>query len=144
MAGGEGCNNYVQAQSMIKHAGLKFIQIDAGRIGGITIAREIADLAKRSNITYVNHTFTSHLALSASLQAYAGIEEDIISEYPIELSTLAQEISRTKILPDASGFIHVPEDPGLGISVNTVSLKKYLVDVEIKVNGKQIYYTPEF
>ncbi len=144
LAGGEGCNNFVQAQSMIKHAGLKFIQIDAGRIGGITIAKEVADLAKRSKITYVNHTFTSHLALSASLQAYAGIKKDIISEYPIELSSLAEEISRTKILPDRNGLIQAPEEVGLGISVNTSALKKYLVDVEIKVNGKQIYYTPEF
>lgn len=144
LAGGEGCNNFVQAQSMIKHAGLKFIQIDAGRIGGITIAKEVADLAKRSKITYVNHTFTSHLALSASLQAYAGIEKDIISEYPIEQSTLAQEISRTKILPDINGYINVPQGVGLGISVNTSTLKKYLVDVEIKVNGKLIYSTPEF
>lgn len=144
LAGGEGCNNFVQAQSMIKHAGLKFIQIDAGRIGGISIAKEVADLAKRSKTTYVNHTFTSHLALSASLQAYVGIEKDIISEYPFELSSLAQEISRKKILPDNNGFINVPEDIGLGISVNTAGLKKYLVEVEIRVNGKSIYYTPEF
>ena len=144
LAGGEGCNNYVQAQSMIKHAGLQFIQIDAGRIGGITIAKEVADLAKSSKITYVNHTFTSHLALSASLQVYAGIEKDFISEYPVELSSLAQEMSRTKIIPDKNGLIHVPESPGLGISVDTASLKKYLVDVEIKINGKQLYYTPEF
>ncbi len=31
----------------------------------------------------------------------------------------------------------------LGITVDTKSIKKYLVDVEIKVNGKLIYYTPE-
>jgi L-alanine-DL-glutamate epimerase-like enolase superfamily enzyme len=143
MAGGEGCNNFVQAQAMINHAGLKFIQVDAGRIGGITIAKEVADLAKRSNVTYVNHTFTSHLALSASLQAYAGIEKDFISEYPIELSTLAREISQTEILPNVNGFIQVPEGPGLGILVDTTTIKKYLVAVEIKVNGKNIYYTPQ-
>jgi L-alanine-DL-glutamate epimerase-like enolase superfamily enzyme len=144
LAAGEGCNSYVQAQSMIKYAGLKFIQIDAGRIGGITIAKEVADLARLSKITYVNHTFTSHLALSASLQPFAGIEKDIICEYPIELSSLAQEISQRKILPDFNGFIHVPEEPGLGISVDIHSLKKYLVDVEIKINGKHVYYTPKF
>lgn len=143
LAGGEGCNNYVQAQAMIEHAGVQFIQIDAGRIGGITVAKRVAELAVEKGVTYVNHTFTSHLALSASLQSYAGIEKDLISEYPVELKSLAQEIGKEKILPDADGFIHVPERAGLGITVDTEALKKYLVDVEIKIKGKAIYSTPE-
>jgi L-alanine-DL-glutamate epimerase-like enolase superfamily enzyme len=143
LAGGEGCNNFVQAQAMIDYAGITFIQIDAGRIGGITVAKRVADLAASRNINYVNHTFTSHLALSASLQSYAGIEKDFISEYPVELKSLAQEIGREKIIPDADGYIHVPGKPGLGITVDTGALKKYLVNIEMKVNGKMIYYTPE-
>lgn len=142
LAGGEGCNNFVQAQAMIEHAGVKFIQVDAGRIGGITVAKRVADLAVSKGITYVNHTFTSHLALSASLQSYAGIEKDFISEYPVELKSLAQEIGKEKILPDADGYIHVPGRAGLGITVDTAALKKYIVDVEIKVKGKTIYSTP--
>lgn len=143
LAGGEGCNNFVQAQGMIQYAGLKFIQIDAGRIGGITVAKRVADLAQRTGINYVNHTFTSHLALSASLQSYAGIEKNNISEYPVELKSLALDIGKEKINPDNNGYIHVPEQPGLGINVDTQALKKYLVNVEIKVNGKPIYYTPD-
>src|SRR3954454_4642410 len=119
LAGGEGCNNFVQAQAMINYAGLRFIQIDAGRIGGITTAKKVADAASKSSITYVNHTFTSHLALSASLQPYAGIEKDLISEYPVELKMLAQEIGKEKIVPDNNGYIHVPERAGLGITVDT-------------------------
>lgn len=143
LAGGEGCNNFVQAQAMLNYSGIQFIQIDAGRIGGITTAKRVCDAAQNKKITYVNHTFTSHLALSASLQPYAGIEKNIISEYPVELKPLAQEISTDKIVPDANGFIHLPEKPGLGISVNTIALKEYLVDAEITVNGKLIYQTPE-
>jgi L-alanine-DL-glutamate epimerase-like enolase superfamily enzyme len=143
LAGGEGCNNFVQAQAMLDYAGLQFIQIDAGRIGGISIAKRVADLAAVKNVRYLNHTFTSHLALSASLQSYAGMENDQISEYPVELKPLAQEISGEKILPDAKGFIHVPEKPGLGVTVNTAALQKYLVKTEIRVNDKVIYSTPE-
>jgi L-alanine-DL-glutamate epimerase-like enolase superfamily enzyme len=143
LAGGEGCSNFVQAQAMIDYAGLTFIQIDAARIGGISIAKRVADLAISRNITFVNHTFTSHLALSASLQSFAGIEKDFISEYPVELKSLAQEITKQKILPDENGFIHVPEQPGLGMKVDTSACKKYLVDVEIKVKGKVLYTTPE-
>lgn len=143
LAGGEGCNNFVQAQAMIQYAGLKFIQIDAGRIGGITVAKRVVDLALQNDISYVNHTFTSHLALSASLQPYAGIEKYGITEYPVELKSLAKEIAKEEIVPNNNGYIQVPEQPGLGITVDTGALKKYLVEVEIKVKGEIIYYTPE-
>ncbi|MEJ0103932.1 MAG: mandelate racemase/muconate lactonizing enzyme family protein [Bacteroidota bacterium] len=143
LAGGEGCNNFVQAQAMIEYAGVRFIQVDAGRIGGISVAKRVADIAEDKGVTYVNHTFTSHLALSASLQPFAGIESAYISEYPVELKSLAEEISEEKIVRDKNGYIHVPEKPGLGITVNTGALKKYLVDVEIKVKGKIIYQTPQ-
>jgi L-alanine-DL-glutamate epimerase-like enolase superfamily enzyme len=144
LAGGEGCNNFQQARAMLDYAGLSFIQIDAGRIGGITPAKKVASLAASKGIAYVNHTFTSHLALSASLQPYAGIENNLISEYPVELKQLALDISKEKILPDADGYIHAPEAAGLGITVDADSLKKYLVDVEIKVKGKTIFYSPTF
>lgn len=143
LAGGEGCNNYVQAEAMIAHSGIKFIQIDAGRIGGITVAKQVADLAVESGVHYVNHTFTSHLALSASLQPYAGIEKDDICEYPIEQKSLAKDISATKIIPDSNGLIHIPGEPGLGVAIDPAALKKYLVDVEIKVKGNMLYRTPE-
>lgn len=144
IAGGEGCNNFVQAQSMIDYAGVQFIQIDAGRIGGITVAKRVADYAASNNVTYVNHTFTSHLALSASLQSYAGYEEYYISEYPVELKQLAKDISVESIDRDESGFIRVPDKPGLGITVNTKLLRKYLVDVEIKVAGKNVFVNSEW
>ncbi|MFI5124480.1 MAG: mandelate racemase/muconate lactonizing enzyme family protein [Chitinophagales bacterium] len=142
LAGGEGCNHFFQAEAMMQHAGLKFIQIDAGRIGGITASKQVADLAKQMNITYVNHTFTSPLSLSASLQAFAGMEENDLCEYPVETKQLARDISDSRIVPDRDGHINVPEQPGLGISVDTRALSKYLVDVEIKVNGLRRYSTP--
>jgi L-alanine-DL-glutamate epimerase-like enolase superfamily enzyme len=42
LAGGEGCHDYHQARNMIDHAALGYIQIDAGRIGGITTAQQVA------------------------------------------------------------------------------------------------------
>lgn len=143
LAAGEGCNNYVQAAAMLDFAGLKYIQIDTGRIGGITSAKRAADHAVRKNITYVNHTFTSHLALSASIQPYAGLEKDIICEYPVEPKSLALDITLNKILPDANGMVQVPDQPGLGMEIDKAGLAKYLVEVEIKVKNEVVYQTPD-
>src|SRR5204862_7615694 len=99
-------------------------------------AKQAADYAAAKGIRFVNHTFTTHLALSASLQPCAGIEGDNLCEYPFEPSSLAREFTTTKLLPDSQGLIHLPEQPGLGIEPDLTALKKYLVDVEIKVAGR--------
>jgi L-alanine-DL-glutamate epimerase-like enolase superfamily enzyme len=143
MAGGEGCHNAWQARHLIDHAGIGYVQIDTGRIGGITPSAEVAAYARARGVTYVNHTFTSHLALSASLQPFAGSEADVICEYPVAPKALAHDVTTTHIERDADGFVHVPEAPGLGVTLDLDAARHYLVEAEIRVGGKVLYQTPE-
>lgn len=142
MAGGEGCHNVHMAKHMIDHGGLKYVQIDAGRIGGITIAKDVADYAAACGVTYVNHTFTSNLALSASLQPFAGLESHTICEFPTELKPLAVAMTRNHLTPNANGQICAPDAPGLGIEPNLAGIEPYLVDAEIRVGSQVLYRTP--
>ena len=143
IAGGEGSHNEDMARHMIDHGGLGFVQIDAGRIGGISPSRRVADYALERGVTYVNHTFTSHLALSASLQPFAGHPAGSICEYPVELKSLAWDMTQEHILPDANGQVNVPDAPGLGLTPDLEAARPYLLDVEIAVGGKVLYRTPE-
>lgn len=143
LAGGEGCHNEYMAQHMIDYAGIGFVQIDTGRIGGIGPAYRVAQYAHARGVTFVNHTFTSALALSASLQPFAGIAGDTICEYPVELKSLATEMTRQRIVPDANGQIHLPARPGLGIDIDIAACQQYLVPTEIRVRGKVLYQTPQ-
>jgi L-alanine-DL-glutamate epimerase-like enolase superfamily enzyme len=93
-------------------------------------------------VKYVNHTFTTQLALSASLQPYAGLSEHDLCEYPVEASALAQSLTPLLIKLDAEGHVHLPETPGLGITPISETIRKYLTETEIVVNGKVIYQTP--
>jgi L-alanine-DL-glutamate epimerase-like enolase superfamily enzyme len=142
LAGGEGCHNFHMARHLIDYAGIGFVQIDAGRIGGISVAKKVADYAHARGVTYVNHTFTSHLALSASLQPFAGLEHDVIAEYPVEPKSLAIDLTSNHIHLDSDGMIRVPDAPGLGIEVNAQALKQYLVEVEIRVGRQTLYRSP--
>ena len=128
---------------MIQHGGVGFIQIDCGRIGGISVAKEAVDDAVAHGVTYVNHTFTSHLALSASLQPFAGLENDVICEYPVEPKSLAVEMTSYRLKRDANGQVSAPNAPGLGISPDLSAMKRYLVPVEISVGGEVLYSSPE-
>jgi L-alanine-DL-glutamate epimerase-like enolase superfamily enzyme len=142
LAGGEGAHNFHQAANLINYGGVGFIQIDTGRIGGITTAREIAGYAHRRGVAFVNHTFTTSLALSASLQPYAGMEGHDLCEFPFEPSDLAREFTTTAIVPDREGRIRLPDLPGLGVAPNWAALRRYLVEVEIRVNRRALYSTP--
>ncbi len=139
IAGGEAAHNRQMAEHLIDFGGVRYIQIDCGRIGGLGPAKAVADHAAAKGVTYVNHTFTSNLALSASLQPFAGLRDHRICEYPTGLQPLARELTLTRIMPDAEGLIHVPDAPGLGIEIDPAAIARYRVDVEIRVAGKSLF-----
>ena len=147
LAGGEGAHTFYMAQHMIDYAGIGYVQIDAGRIGGITVGKRVYDYARARGVTFVNHTFTSHLALCASMQPFAGQppaapEGFVLCEYPTELKPVAYELTEQHLERDADGLIRLPEAPGLGITPDMEAVKRYLVDVELRAKGRMLYRTP--
>ncbi len=142
IAGGEAAHNRHMAEHLIDFGKVGYIQIDCGRIGGLWPARQVADYAVKRGVTYINHTFTSNLALSASLQPFAGLEDHSICEYPTTLRQVALDITRNHISPDRNGQIIISDASGLGIAINPAALSQYAVDVEIKVGGKTVFSTP--
>jgi L-alanine-DL-glutamate epimerase-like enolase superfamily enzyme len=119
IAGGEGAHNEAMVRHLIDYGEVGYIQIDTGRIGGIGPAKKIADYAAGREITFVNHTFTSHLALSASLQPYAGLASHRLCEFPFAPKPLSLGFTATHITPDASGEVAAPDVPGLGITISS-------------------------
>jgi L-alanine-DL-glutamate epimerase-like enolase superfamily enzyme len=142
LAGGEAAHNVFMARHTIDYGKVGFVQIDCGRIGGIGPAKQIADYAAAKGVTYVNHTFTSHLALCASIQPYAGLSDHRICEYPVKPQPMAWDMCANHIAPDRNGEIVAPDAPGLGIEVDLAALKKYGVDVEIRAKDKILYRSP--
>jgi L-alanine-DL-glutamate epimerase-like enolase superfamily enzyme len=143
LAGGEGAHNFYMAKHLIDYGGVGYIQIDSGRIGGIGVAKRVADHAANRGVTYVNHTFTSHLALSASLQPFAGLRSHEICEFPFAPKALARELTVNHLARGSDGCVSVPEGPGLGIAVDTQAARRYLVDVEIKAKGKTLFVSSD-
>lgn len=141
LAGGEAAHNLAMARHVVDYGRVRFLQIDTGRIGGIGPAHAAARHADARGAVYVNHCFTTHLALSASLQPYAGLSRHDICEYPARPSALARAVPVAP-LPIADGAIRAPDAPGLGVEVNTAALAPYLQQVEIRIGGRTLYRTP--
>ena len=139
LAGGEGAHTEHMAMNLIDFGSVKFIQVDSARIGGIGPSKIVAEHAVRNNVTFVNHTFTSHLALSASMQAFVGLESHKICEYPVEPKSVAWDLSVEHIAVNADGEILCPDAPGLGIRIDEKALQPYLRNVEISIDGELAY-----
>jgi L-alanine-DL-glutamate epimerase-like enolase superfamily enzyme len=141
LAGGEGAHNFHMARNLIDHGRIGFVQIDTGRIGGIAPAKKVADYAQARGVTFVNHTFTTHGCLAASLAPFAGIERDVICEYPVEPTIMARELYHDE-LALRDGQVVALDAPGLGVEPNLDALRRYLIPLRIEVSGNVLYQTP--
>jgi len=140
IAGGEGADFYRSADDMMTNGGLDYVQIDVGRIGGITEAKRVADRAKSLGIQYVNHTFKSHLSIAASIHVFAGFRNFDIIEYPAGDSPLILDLTAPSgIFRDPEGFVQASDAPGLGVDVNLEAIRKYQRSVNIEIDGQTLY-----
>jgi hypothetical protein len=138
LAGGEA-HDFWMARQMIDHAGIGFVQIDAGRIGGLTDAKRGRLCGGEGR--YLRHPHSSKLALSASIQLRPQADE--IAEYPMEAKPVARAITVESIDRGADGLIRLSMAPASWHDGRPGRFKPYLVDVEIKVGGRVLYRTPE-
>jgi L-alanine-DL-glutamate epimerase-like enolase superfamily enzyme len=141
IAAGEGSGTYRMAEDLILHGGIQFVQIDVGRIGGITGAFRVRQLAEQHGVQYVNHTFKSHLSLAASLHVFATNESFDLLEYPAEGSELSQRLTMERLKVGSDGKVALTGKPGLGVHVDTGAMGAYLTPVQIQV-GNEIAFEP--
>jgi L-alanine-DL-glutamate epimerase-like enolase superfamily enzyme len=142
LAGGEAASSFDAARQIIDHGRVAYIQIDAGIIGGLTTARQVVEYARARGVIYVNHTFTSSLALAASITPFWDWAEAELCEFPADPSPLGRELTGQRLLPDADGLLRPPPGPGLGLTPDPAAIERYLVPVRIEVAGQVVYDTP--
>jgi L-alanine-DL-glutamate epimerase-like enolase superfamily enzyme len=143
IAAGEGSGTYRAAEDLALHGSVSFLQIDAGRIGGITPAHRVRQLAETRGLHYVNHTFKSHMSLAAAIHVVAAVERFDLLEYPAGGSDLATRLTETRLEPGPDGRVRAPTGPGLGVRPDMDCVREYLQPVRIEVAGEVLYQTPE-
>ena len=139
IAAGEGSSIYRMAEDLIVNGGIQFVQIDAGRIGGIMPSFQVRQLAEQHGIQYVNHTFKSHLSLAAALHVFATNPNFDLLEYPAAGSELSQCLVTEPFPVESDGVVRVKELPGLGVRVDTEAIRPYLAPVQIEVGIDTIF-----
>ena len=106
--------------------GLALLQPDVTRVGGLTVARQIGQLAARHHRLVVNHSYKTGVSVAASLHFLAALPNTEWLEYCVEESPLRQTLTRQHF-PVQDGWVAVPEEPGLGVDLDEAVVEKYLV-----------------
>lgn len=106
--------------------GVRVLQPDTGRAGGLTTCRQIGDLAHERGAWCIPHCFSTGINLAASLQWMAAAAEAPFIEYSVRTSPLRNRLVRN--VPTAiDGWVEVPTDPGLGIEIDEAVIDEFSV-----------------
>lgn len=126
IAGGEQESGCLAFRRLLDEGHLDIIQPDLGRCGGITEGRRIAHLAHERHKKVVPHAFKTGVLVAASTHFAASIPDGFLIEHTVSTSPLTRDLVREPIL-FKDGYVHVPDRPGLGITVEEKVIEQYRV-----------------
>jgi L-alanine-DL-glutamate epimerase-like enolase superfamily enzyme len=102
---------------------LDIVQPDVTKVGGISEQIQIARMANAFGIKYVGHGWNTAVGLAADLQLAAAIPTADLVEY-IGGSPYVDDIVEGGWKLDADGMLAIPDQPGLGITLNRAALRE--------------------
>jgi len=106
--------------------GVHVLQPDLSRCGGLTVGRQIADMAMRRQLDCVPHAWLTDLLKATSLHLNAYLMNSLYLEYNVSTASLLNNLCRRPIRME-DGYLAVPEEPGLGVEVDEEVVKRFRV-----------------
>jgi L-rhamnonate dehydratase len=111
---------------LIDRGGLRIIQPDIARAGGITESLRIAAYAESRGIRVIPHCWSSDILLAATMHVITTLADCPFIEFNVMDQPLRTKLARNPIRPQA-GIVFVPQEPGLGIELDEATISKYEV-----------------
>lgn len=126
LAAGEQAEGYGEFERLADEGHVDVLQPDLSRCGGITVGKQVADLAMRRQIDCVPHAWLTDLLKAASLHLNAYQMDSLYLEYNTSSASLLNSLC-TEPLRMVDGCIAVPDGPGLGVEVDEAVVRRYRV-----------------
>ncbi len=111
-------------QALMERGGLRIIQPDVARAGGLTEMRRIAALADRAGARVIPHCWATDILVSATLHFLVTRQDAPYQEFNVTNNPLRTRLLRDPLVP-RDGLLRVPEGAGLGIELNEETLAAY-------------------
>ena len=102
-------------------------QPDVTMAGGITELMRISALAKRLGKRVVTHGYKSNITIAANLAFLSQHWMDEPCEYSTSQSPLRWHLTKEAFPIGADGRVAVPDAPGLGVSLDLATVRKYRI-----------------
>ena len=128
IAYGEHLFGREDALDALRHGQLSILQPDASTCGGISEARQMAQLASFYGARVVPHMCAGPISLAANLHFAASVPAIRAIEYSFLFAPAWSAFGEGPDLgPDAivDGEIAIPQGPGLGVALNESAVAKY-------------------
>ncbi len=110
-------------------SGVDVVQPDLSRCGGFSQARKILWEAEYAGVDVCPHAWLTDLLTAASLHLNAVLPRSLFLEYNVSDNPMLREIIENPVQMDDSGYINVPEGPGLGIGIDEKAVKRFSVNL---------------
>ena len=129
IAAGELQNTRFEFLDLMDRGKVDVAQPDVGRVGGLTEARRVCDLAADRGRLIVPHCWKTGIGIAASAHLSAATAHCPYIEFlPAQLSEAP--LRRELVIDElqlVNGRVPLPQKPGLGIELNPDALAKYRV-----------------
>ncbi|HQZ12057.1 MAG TPA: mandelate racemase/muconate lactonizing enzyme family protein [Devosia sp.] len=109
---------------LMDRGGLRIIQPDVARVGGISEMLRIIAHAEARGVQIVPHCWSTDILVAATLHVLAIQRDAPYLEYNATDNPLRTDLLAEPIRP-VDGYVHVPDKPGLGITLNPETLDRY-------------------
>lgn len=129
IAAGELQNTRFEFLDLMDRGLVDVAQPDVGRVGGLTEARRVCDLARDRGRLIVPHCWKTGIGIAASAHLSAATAHCPYVEFlPASLSEapLRRELVCDELQP-IDGRLPLPRKPGLGVEINRETLDRYCV-----------------
>jgi D-galactarolactone cycloisomerase len=93
---------------------------------GISECLQIANLASAWEIPCIPHFFGPAIRFAAMAQFLGAIDNYVMCEYPVAYDPIRFELTDPPLISE-KGVLQIPDGPGLGITLNAATVKKYSV-----------------
>jgi len=127
IAAGEWLATRFEFEELIYRGNVAVVQPDIARVGGLTEACRVADMARRHNLKLVPHLWKTGVSIAAAIHFSAVTEICPFIEFlPSALceSTLRKELLVEDILMK-DGVLDLPSKPGIGVELDMEALLRF-------------------
>jgi L-rhamnonate dehydratase len=126
IAAGEQLSGFAEFERLASEGHVHTLQPDLSRCGGLTVGRQVAEMAERRGIECVPHAWLTDLLKAASLHLNAYLMDSLYLEFNVSSASLLNNLCRNHI-EMVDGYIPVPQGPGLGMEVDEALVQKFRV-----------------